>query len=112
MPTPLPVCRRFSLTERERLLAAFHRSALTQRQFAAQAGLGLSRLQGWLYKAKRGKPSQLQRLIEMPQALRPADSAPVAGSYKLHWPSGLSLEVPRGFTPQELAWLCDLLRRQ
>jgi transposase-like protein len=41
-------CRRRTPEQRQRLVTRFHRSKLTQRDFAARHGIGLSTLNKWL----------------------------------------------------------------
>ena len=45
---------RFSPSERVRLLAAYHRSQLTQREFVARHGLSLATLNRWLRSEREG----------------------------------------------------------
>ena len=44
----VPVRRRRTPKQRQRLVTRFHRSRLTQRDFAARHGIGLSTLNKWL----------------------------------------------------------------
>jgi transposase-like protein len=46
--------RRFSPPERVRLLVAYHRSQLTQREFVVQHGLSLATLTKWLRDEREG----------------------------------------------------------
>jgi transposase-like protein len=48
------VRHRFTLQQRQQLLARFHRSQLTVKQFATRHGVGLSTLSKWLEKERRG----------------------------------------------------------
>jgi hypothetical protein len=78
---------------------------LTQKEFAREAGIGVSTLAAWLRKAavKRGnRPS----FVAVPNLLPAPSPAP---AYRLQWPGGLSLEVRSGFSTGELAALLQLL---
>jgi len=46
--------KRLTVGQRQRLLARYHRSPLTQAEFAAQHGIGLSTLGKWLRDAGAG----------------------------------------------------------
>lgn len=108
MQNTLPVRKRFSATQRSDLLTAYQRSGLTQRAFAAQAGISLGSLAVWLRRSKAalsGPPPGFQELprqgLSTPQAV---------AAYKLHFSNGVSLEVARGFGAEELTRLCGLVR--
>jgi len=92
--------------EREKILRSYERSQMTQREFAAQAGIGVSTLAAWLRKAqdnKSGRPS----FVAVPNLLA---SVPAAPAYRVQWPGGLSLEIRAGFSSDELADLLQLLQ--
>jgi len=76
---------------------------LTQRDFAAQAGISVSTLHKWLQQSATAKPADKPRFIPLPNVI----SAPISGpTYRLVFPSGVALEVRAGFADQELAaWL-------
>ncbi len=91
--------------QRKKLLQSYQQSQLTQKEFAAQAGIGVSTLAAWLRKAvvhKEGGP----KFVAVPN-LFPA--GPAAPAYRLQWPGGLSLEIRPGFSSGELASLLQLL---
>jgi len=91
--------------QREKILQAYRRTQLTRRDFAAQSGISVSTLAGWLRRADdSGKGGS--RFVAVPNLLA---AAPVAAAYRLQWPGGLSLEVRAGFAPGELAALSQLL---
>lgn len=92
--------------QRDKILRAYQASALTQKQFAAQAGIGLSTLQLWLRKAA-ARPAEKSGFVAVPNLL-PASAA--AATYRLQWPGGLSLEVRSGFADRELAALLERLQ--
>jgi len=101
MATSSTVRQRLTPAQREHRLRAFRQSGLSQRVFAAQAGVALSTLQLWL-RASRGKRTQTTEFLELPNLW--ASSAPAA-PYRLCWTRGLTLEVGRGFVAEELAGL-------
>lgn len=92
--------------QRERVLRSYRRSQLTQREFAAQAGIGVSTLLAWLRKESAGAGSGRSTFMAVPNLL---SGAPAPPAYRLQWPGGLSLEVRSGFSTGELAALLQLL---
>lgn len=102
MRTHVRVRRHWSPTQREELLRRYRKSELTQKEFVAQSGLGLSTLTGWLRKAKKRETSRTA-FVAVPNLL----AVPVSpATYRLQLPRGVSLEVRTGFDPEELAvWL-------
>jgi len=58
---------RLTMPQRQRLLARYHRSPLTQAEFAAQHGIGLSTLAKWLREARAGDaapaPVRFQEMV-------------------------------------------------
>jgi len=99
--------RRLTAAQREEVLQNYRRSALPQREFAAQAGVGLSTLQLWLRKAARRPPVPAGRFVEVPNLLPDAPDRP---AYRLHLAGGAQLEIGPGFEPAELARLLRVLR--
>ena len=95
--------------ERAELLAEYHKSGLTQREFAARKGLSLSCLSIWLRKARvKGRNTVPPAFVELPVDLSVgASSRP---TYKIGFPGGHSVEVSAGFHLDELKELCQLLR--
>jgi transposase-like protein len=78
------VRRRLTPQQRQRLLVRFHKGQLTQRDFAARHGVGLSTLSKWLrYEVKTATPSVKFQEITLP-----------------HTPPSHSVEVvsPKGWT--------------
>lgn len=101
MPTlPHPRKRR-KPEERSQILRAYHRSELSQRAFAAEAGISLSTLQLWL-RGTRIQPRSQPAFVEVPNVLA---SIPAPLPYRLRWPSGLVLEIGQGFRPEDVAAL-------
>jgi transposase-like protein len=61
MISPKDVVRhRFTAQQRQRLVARFHRSQLTQRDFAARHGVGLSTLNKWLRLKRDARPAKVK----------------------------------------------------
>ena len=97
--------KHFTAEQREKILQSYRGSSLTQKEFAAQAGVSLSTLQAWLRKASdaQGPPPGFVAVPNL-LAARPAPAA-----YRLQWPGGLALEVRSGFAAEELAALLQRL---
>jgi hypothetical protein len=102
--------RRYSAPERQRLLEDFKRSGLTQRAFAQKFGIGLSTLQLWLRQAASTPvTSRPEGFVEIPDAFSfPPQQA--VGCYRIHLPTGVSLEIPVGSVCPELPGLLQHLR--
>jgi transposase-like protein len=92
--------------DREKTLQSYERSQLTQKEFAAQAGIGVSTLAAWLRKARDNK-GRRPSFVAVPNLL---PSVPTAPAYRLQWPGGLSLEIRAGFSSGELADLLQVLQ--
>lgn len=78
---------------------------MTQKEFAAQAGIGVSTLLAWLRKVEH-KKGRGAGFVAVPNLLA---ALPAPAVYRLQWPGGLTLEVRPGFAPEELAALLQLL---
>ena len=81
---------------------------MPQKEFAAQAGIGVSTLATWLRQAavkKEGGSS----FVAVPNLF---SASPAVPAYRLQWPGGLSLEVRSGFSSQELGALLQLLPKR
>jgi hypothetical protein len=98
--------KRLTQAQRDRILQDYRRSELPQREFAAQAGIGLSTLQFWLRNASRASAPR-PRFIQVPN---PLSSAAVGSTYRVHLAGGMQLEVGSGFRPEELTTLLRVLR--
>ena len=84
-------------------MAAYHRSGLTQKDFAVQTGIGYSTLTSWLGKA--GTPPSAGPVADPPALIGIPNLLPGAGrmaAYRLEFAGGLRVEVDRGFDPEEL----------
>ena len=86
MQTTAPVRQRLTPAQRDKILAAYRRSRLSQREF----------------------PSRRESVCpQVPNLLSPV---PAAAVYRLHLAGGVILEMGSGFQAQELAALLQLLR--
>ena len=101
--------KRFTQAQRSQLLQEYHRSELSQRSFAAQAGIGLTTLQLWLRKAATPAPVPGPKFIQIPN---PLGSAPAAAwAYRVQLAGAMQVEVGSGVEPEQLATLLRLLRQ-
>ena len=80
---------------------------MSQREFVAEAGIGLSTLLSWLRKIPSPKSARPARFVQLPNPL--ARSA-VGGAYRLEFPRGVVLEVRSGFLAGELEALVQMLQ--
>jgi transposase-like protein len=63
------VRHRFTPQQRQRLLARFHQSQMTRKDFAARHGVGFSTLSKWLQDERRtGKPALSFQEVVVPHA--------------------------------------------
>lgn len=106
MQTRLIVGRRVSSTQRQKIVERYRRSGLSQREFAARAGIGLSTLQLWLRKAQVDACAERGKFVEIPNVLV---KSPATAAYRLHLAGGTILEIGSGFRSEELASLLQLL---
>ena len=98
---------RHTWAAKAKLLAAYRRSGLSQKAFAAQAGLGLSTLTLWLRKAATAKTPGPSALVPVPNLFAPAGAPP---AYRLQLPRGVIVEVAAGFAPAELGALLQAVQ--
>jgi hypothetical protein len=106
MQNPARVRHHSTPEQRAKILHLFRDSQLTHKEFAAQAGIGVSTLHAWLRKAALKKDDGGSAFVAVPNLFSSLPSAP---AYRLQWPGGLSLEVRAGFASEELAVLLGLL---
>jgi lambda repressor-like predicted transcriptional regulator len=78
--------KRYSLEDRDRIVAAFRRSGLSQAAFAEQIGLSVWALRDWIYRPKPREQSQ--RLVPVRMA------TPSSSTVEVTLPHGLSARVP------------------
>ena len=101
--------RRYTDSERAKLLAGYRQSGLTQGEFAARNGLSLSCLSIWLRRSRKVEvKSSRPALFRLPVDLTPG--RPAGAAYRIGFPGGHSLEVAAGFRVEELRELCQLLQ--
>jgi transposase-like protein len=98
---------RHSPAQRDTIVAAYQRSRLTQRAFAAQAGIGYSTLTLWLRKAATAQADVQPAFVPVPNLFT---ATPVAPAYRLQFPRGVIVEVAPGFQSAELAALLELVQ--
>ena len=107
MQRPTRVQRRRTAAQRQEILAAYQRSHLTQKEYAAQAGIGYSTLMFWLRKAATAKLSHAAAFVPVPNLF---SAAAVTPAYRLEFPRGLVVEVASGFPSAELGALLQLVQ--
>jgi hypothetical protein len=94
--------------EKAKIVAAYKRSGLSQRDFSLQHGIAPSNIQRWVGQfPASAKPAHPAALVEVPNLLA---AQPGPGAYRLHFPQGLQLEVARGFEIGEVRALAQLLQ--
>ena len=93
------------------LLHEYATSALTQRKFAARAGVAYSTFVYWLRKHRTGGFQEpAPEWIEAPAYPAQIGVESDAGLV-LEWPGGLRLHVARGFGDEDVARLMQLAAR-
>jgi hypothetical protein len=105
MQTSLRRHKHFTPQQREDILQTWRSSPLTDKAYAAQAGVGVSTLHAWHRQAAARPPSPRPAFVAVPNLLT---AVPVAPSYQLQWPNGLRLEVRSGFAAGDAADLRQL----
>jgi transposase-like protein len=101
--------KHLTAAEKAELVAAYHRSGLSQRDFASQQGIAASNIQRWVRRAEGLAGSAgPAALVEVPNLLA---SRSGSGAYRLHFAQGVQLEVGRGFDLAEVSALAQLLHR-
>ena len=95
--------RRWTLKQRQRLLARFHESQFTQSEFATQHGVGLSTLSKWLRLERDGVTAKVAfQEVRLPSPVK-------------HWPievvspQGWSVRLQNGSAVQLLPELLRVL---
>jgi len=95
------VRRRFTPAQRAKILAAYQRSGLPQKDFSVQAGIGHSTLTLWLRTAA-AKDAGTSTFVPVPNLLSVASTSP---AFRLQFPQGVIVEVAPGFQAEELGAL-------
>jgi len=102
-PTRVGRSRRHTPAQRDKIVDAYRRSRLTQKDFASQAGIGYSTLTFWLRKAARTRKVKVQTkptaFVPVPNLFSAA--SPLA-AYRICFPRGMIVEVAPGFQSAEL----------
>jgi transposase-like protein len=94
--------------QRAQILADYRQSGLTQKVFAAQAGIGCSTLSLWLRKANGSRSSSPPAFIPVPNLL---PTVGLAAPYRIEFPRGLTVVVAAGFQSEELSALLQVVQR-
>jgi transposase-like protein len=95
--------RRWTDKQRQRLLARFHESQLTQRDFAGRHGVGLSTLSKWLRVESEAPPPPMKfQEVTMPKISQRYAVEVVS-------PQGWTLRLQNGSDVQELPALLQAL---
>ncbi len=89
------------------MIESYLKSNLSQRAFAAQAGLSVSALQYWLRKSRGSQKQPATQLVELPFA----PLASRASGYRLHFAKECFLEIPAGFRAEEVRQLWQVLQQ-
>jgi hypothetical protein len=97
----------FTPAQRAQITQDYHRGQLSQKEFAAQAGIGVTTLQSWLRKGASATPAPRAKFLPVPNLL---NGAPARSTYRLHLAGGMQLEVGSGFRPEELTTLLRVVR--
>ena len=107
MQRPTRVGRRHTAAQRTELLAAYRRSGLPQKRFAAQAGIGYSTLTLWLRKTATVRNSLKTDFVPVPNLIA---AARATAAYRLQFARGITEEVASGFLPEELSSLLQVVQ--
>jgi transposase-like protein len=103
-----PGRKRFTASEKAKILRSYHGTQLSQQTFASRAGISVSALQNWLRQSRAAQASNTSTFIAIPNLLAPAQKQSFC--YRLQLPGDLNLEIARGFAPTEVGELCRLLK--
>ena len=93
--------------QKAKIIVAYKRSGLSQRDFALEHGIAPSNIQRWVAQfPASAKPAPPAALLEVPNLLA---TRPGPGAYRLHFARGFQLEVAGGFEIGEVRALAQLL---
>lgn len=94
--------------EKAAIVADYHRSGLSQRDFANRHGIAATNIQRWVGQTHQAERTDgLAALVEVPNLLATGTGS---GTYRLHFPKGLMLELPRRFEPGQVRLLAELVQ--
>ena len=96
--------RRRNTEEKNRIVDGYLRGEEGQREYAGRVGVGLSTLGLWLRQRRSGRGA---RLVEVEMPLARSGSVHV---YGVVMPSGLRVEIGRGFDAVEVKALLGMVR--
>lgn len=99
--------RRHTPAQRAQILATYQCSPLTQKEFAAQAGIGCSTLAAWRRQSATAKQSDPSAFVPVPNLFSAAAAPP---AYRLQFPHGVIVEVAPGFQSAELGALLQVVQ--
>jgi len=97
----------FTSAQREQIIQDYRQGQLSQKEFATQAGIGVTTLQSWLRKASGTQRTPRAKFLPVPNLV---GAAPAGSTYRLHLAGGLQLEISSGFRPEELTRLLRAVR--
>ena len=97
----------FTARQRAQIIQDYRQAQLSQKEFAAQAGIGVTTLQSWLRKAAGTTLATRVKFLPVPNLLT---APPARSTYRLHLTGGMQLEVCSGFLPEELTTLLRAVR--
>ncbi len=103
--------KRKSEEEKRRILDGYDRSRQTQRDYAGRVGVGLSTLGFWRRQQTRGRRTRLVE-VDLPAVAGQGAPTKVVGgaAYRILLPTGMKLEIGRGFDVGELKGLLGVLK--
>jgi transposase-like protein len=107
MRNDVVVRKRQTADQREKVIAGYLASGVTQRDFAAQVGISAGTLARWLRQSRSQSSSEPVSFVELP-GLGGVAASPAA--YKVHLADGTVLEVPQKFSSPELRELLRVVR--
>ena len=102
------VRQKFTPAQREQVIQDYLQAQLSQKEFAAHAGIGVTTLQSWLRKASGAQRAARPKFLPVPNLV---GAAPARSTYRLHLAGGLQLEISSGFRPEELTTLLRVVRQ-
>ena len=87
------------------IVAAYHKSTISQKQFAANAGISIHKLKYWLHWSKKFKQEADTRagFIPLPTT---ALSQEASDCLEIAYPNGVKLKVPTG----NLSFISQLIK--